>query len=51
MTRGFLNGETRLEKLQSLYGKQRLVLNNHTGGTWGTETSKYPEEEKITMIS
>ena len=43
MIRGFLNGETRLDKLQSLHGESIVYVK----GTQGTEPSKYLEEEKV----
>ena len=47
VTRRYLNGATRLSKPQSLHGEYIAMQ----GGTRGTETSKYPEEEKTTVIS
>ena len=41
------NGGTRLRKAQSLLHESIA----HEEGTRGTETSKYPEEEKETSIS
>ena len=41
LIRGCPNGETRLR------GPQACI---RCRGTWGTETSKYPEEEKETSI-
>ena len=43
-TRGCPNGETRRER-------SRHTAVSGGGRTRGTETSKYPEEEKITMIA
>ena len=43
LTRGYPNGETRRER--SRHGGQAVER------TRGTETSKYPEEKKITMIA
>ena len=45
--RGCLNGETRPEELRSPYTEYIA----HAEGTRGTETSKYPEEEKEKSIS
>ncbi len=45
--RGFPNGETQ-QVLNNL-----LLLSEHIGqreGTWGSETSQYPQEEKTTVI-
>ena len=47
LTRRFLNGETWQRIPLSLYGEYIAMQ----GGTWGTETSKYPEEEKEKSIS
>ena len=44
---GLPNGETRHVEDMSYCGKS----NSHSKGTRGTETSKYPEEEKETSIS
>ena len=44
--RGFPNGETQLESCP-------VTLPEHIGrveGTWGSETSQYPQEEKTTVI-
>ena len=46
MTRGFPNGGTPAMKNRGAYGES----NSHTRGTRGTETSKYPEEEKSNEI-
>ena len=40
---GCPNGETRQREPLSFCGEQ----NTHRKGTWGTETSKYPEEKRI----
>jgi hypothetical protein len=44
--RRFLNAETRRSDPPSLYGECIAVIEL----TWGTETSKYPEEKKETSI-
>ena len=44
VTRGCPNGETRRARARHPHVVVR-------GRTWGTETSKYPEEKKITMIA
>ena len=46
MTRGFPNGGTPAMKNRGAHGES----NSHTWGTRGTETSKYPEEEKSNEI-
>jgi hypothetical protein len=46
--RGFPNGETRLGD-----NKAQSLTPEHIGreeGTWGSETSQYPQEEKATAI-
>ena len=45
--RGFPNGETPMVKNHRWYTES----NRYIKGTRGTETSKYPEEEKSTEIS
>ena len=45
-SRGYPNGETRLRKAQSS-GYEHIVTEK---GTWGTETSKYPQEKKERSI-
>ena len=45
--RRFLNGETRQEKILSPMDEYIV----HEEGTGGTETSKYPQEEKVKTIS
>ena len=44
--RGCPNGETRLRRPQSSYDESIVIEK----GTWGTETSKYPQEEKERSI-
>ena len=46
MTRGFPNGGTPAMKNRGAHGES----NSHARGTRGTETSKYPEEEKSNEI-
>ena len=46
LIRGCLNGETRRESCPSSMNESIV----HEKGTRGTETSKYPEEEKETSI-
>ena len=46
LIRGSPNGETQLDSIQ-------LFLPEYIGqvkGTWGSETSQYPQEEKTTVI-
>ncbi len=40
--RGYPNGETRESEPLAPYEEHILIL----AGTWGTETSQYPEEQK-----
>ena len=47
MSRGCPNGETHFEQTSSTHAP----IHNAWEGTRGTETSKYPEEEKETSIS
>lgn len=48
LIRGFPNGETQLGPLVT-----QLLLSEYIGqveGTWGSETSQYPQEEKAKAI-
>ena len=44
--RGCPNGETR----RPSWGVTVRRIHSRTGGTWGSETSQYPQEEKTTVI-
>ena len=46
MIRGFPNGETQLDSIQ-LFPDEYIV---RIKGTWGSETSQYPQEEKTKVI-
>jgi hypothetical protein len=46
--RGFPNGETQLGNNKAQLPMPEYI--RHAEGTWGSETSQYPQEEKATAI-
>ena len=46
LIRGFPNGETQLDSIQ-LFPPEYI---GRVKGTWGSETSQYPQEEKTKVI-